>query len=255
VDKILGKIVKGNKYLLFWIIGISVLLRIGAAVYMGDVVTDLPGTYDQISYHTLAIRVVNGYGFSFGEMWWPLTAANAPTAHWSFLFTLYLAAVYKIFGIHPLAARIIQAIIVGVFQPYLTYLIAKRLFTHSVGLVAAGLSAVYIYFIYYDGTLMTEPFFITAILVGLYFSFRLVDATSRPNHFGFDPQVLKFSLLLGLFLGITVLLRQLYLLIIPFQFLWIWWARYKNQGKRSIFQYLPSVAVIAIMIVPFTFYN
>ena len=35
---------------------------------------------------------------SFGETWWPITAADAPTAHWSFLYTLYLTVVYAILG-------------------------------------------------------------------------------------------------------------------------------------------------------------
>jgi len=46
-----------------------------------DQVVDLPGTADQISYHTLAIRVLNGYGIQLSKEWWPVTAAGAPTAH------------------------------------------------------------------------------------------------------------------------------------------------------------------------------
>ena len=58
---------------LAWILLISVLLRFGAAFYLGDKVVDLPGTYDQISYHTLAVRVLTGHGFSFATVWWPIT--------------------------------------------------------------------------------------------------------------------------------------------------------------------------------------
>jgi hypothetical protein len=43
-----------------------------------------------------------------------VTAAGAPTAQWSFLYTLYLVVVYGLFGIHPLEARLIQAVIVGI---------------------------------------------------------------------------------------------------------------------------------------------
>ena len=122
-----------EKKVLVYIIVISVLLRLGAAFYLGNTVEILPGTFDQISYHNLALRIIDGYGFSFGEEWWPITKANAPTAHWSFLYTLYLAFIYKIFGPTPLVARIIQAVIVGIMQPYLTYKLGNRLFASMIG--------------------------------------------------------------------------------------------------------------------------
>lgn len=154
-------------YILSAIMIVSSVLRLGAAIYFGDQVVDLPGTYDQISYHTLAVRVLEGHGFTFGEPWWPITAAGSPTAHWSFLYTFYLVAVYAIFGVHPLAARLIQAILVGIFQPMLVYHLGKRLFNPLIGLISAGLTAVYAYFIYYDACLMTEPFYILAIFNGI----------------------------------------------------------------------------------------
>ncbi len=149
------------------ILAVSVILRVGSAIYLGNKVDILPGTYDQVSYHNLAIRLLEGHGFSFGVPWWPLTAAGTPTAHWSFLYTFYLALIYAVFGPDPIAARFIQAVIVGLLQPILVYLIGKRVFNPSVGLLAAGLTAIYTYFIYYAGTLMTEPFYITAILASI----------------------------------------------------------------------------------------
>ena len=156
------------------IIIVSVLLRIAAAFYLGNTVEILPGTFDQLSYHRLALRIIDGYGFTFGEEWWPITKANTPTAHWSFLYTLYLAFVYIIFGPNPLIARIIQSIIAGFLLPFLTFKLGKFLFTEKVGLVAAGISAIYIYFVYYAGTLMTESFYILSILSSLYLAMRLV---------------------------------------------------------------------------------
>ena len=163
------------RFLLILIIGVSVLIRVITAVYLGDKVVVLPGTMDQISYHNLALRVLAGHGFSFGVGWWPATPANHPTAPWSFLFTMYLVLVYFIFGPHPLIARLIQAILVGVIQPYLTFKIGQKIFGDWVGLIAAFLSAIYIYFIYYSATLMTEPFYITSILWALFLLIELGD--------------------------------------------------------------------------------
>jgi len=122
----------------------SAMLRILASFYIGNEVDSLPGTFDQISYHNLALRLLDGHGFSFGELWWPITPAGEPTAHWSYLYTLYLAAVYSLMGNQPLIARIIQAILVGILQPLFTFYIARRLFGIVAALFAAALSAVYI---------------------------------------------------------------------------------------------------------------
>jgi len=205
-----------HKQLLIAIMMIAILIRIVNAVYLGNQVVELPGTADQISYHTLALRVLDGHGFTFDRPWWPVTAAEAPTAHWSFLYTIYLVIVYGLFGPNPLSARVIQAIIVGAAQTFLAYIIAKRVFNKTIGLAAAGVTAVYLYFIYYAGTLMTEPFYITALMASLYLGI-LITSNIRENLD--QPSNIKyygFAVALGISLGIAVLLRQLFILFIPF---------------------------------------
>jgi len=116
----------------------------------------LPGISDQISYHTLAQRLLGGYGFTFGEGWWPLTQSGAPTSHWSFIYTYYLTGLYGIFGAKPLLARLSRQPWWG-FTPLAACWIGKRVFSQNAGLVSAGFTAVYAYFIYYSAALMTEP--------------------------------------------------------------------------------------------------
>ena len=233
------------------ILMVSILLRVVAAQNLGDQVDILPGTYDQLSYHTLALRLLDGHGFTFGQPWWPLTAAAAPTAHWSYLYTFYLALIYTLFGPHPLVARLIQAVLIGLFQPLLAYLIGRRVFGEAVGLVAAILTAVYAYFIYYAATLMTESFYITAILGAIYLSIRLVH---RAVEFT-KSKTLTLALGLGLTLGIAVLLRQIFLLFIPFLFLWLWWASRRKSGRSPIQALAISSLIIIPLILPFTLYN
>jgi hypothetical protein len=60
-------------------------------------------------------------------------AADEPTAHWSYLYTLYLAAIYKLFGTYPVLAKMIQALIAGIFQPLLLWRIGNRLFQQICG--------------------------------------------------------------------------------------------------------------------------
>jgi 4-amino-4-deoxy-L-arabinose transferase-like glycosyltransferase len=238
--------------ILLVIIGISVLLRVAAAIYLGNQVVDLPGTNDQVSYHNLALRVLQGHGFSFGVGWWPFTAANAPTAHWSYLYTLYLVVVYTLFGPNPLAARLIQAVLVGILQPYLAYLVGRQVFSQVVGLVAAAITAIYAYFIYYAACLMTESYYIIAILASFYFAFRLVplQVFSAGNTPESNSPPLKFAIFLGLSLGAAILFRQLFLLFIPFLFLWLLLA-----GRKQVVPLFVSGAIILLMILPATVFN
>ena len=233
------------------VIIVSVLLRLAVAVYMGDQVVDLPGTSDQLSYHTLAGRVLEGYGFTFPNEWWPVTKAGAPTAHWSFLYTFYLIVVYAVFGVHPIAARLIQAVIVGILHPWLAYQIGRSVFGPGVGLASAAITAVYVYFIYYAGALMTEPFYITAILAVVYVSMLLVRRNPEKTAEEGKRRLYALASLLGVSLAAAVLLRQLFLLLVPFILLWVIWV-----GGRS--RWLPvllSAATILVAILPITFFN
>jgi hypothetical protein len=237
---------------------LAVGLRLASAAYQGNSVADLPGVFDQISYDGLARRVADGYGFSFAEGHWPATRAGEPTAHWSYLYTLYLAAIYKSFGTYPLLARLVQALIAGIFQPLLLWRIGDRLFGRTVGLVAAALGAVYIYFFYYAGALITETFYIIGILWILDCAFRLTAAAREDAGIRW-----RLWLELGLAMGVTVLLRQVFLLFLPFLFLWLWWNlrepetdRWKQVLRLSAVKGLSAATlVLVLMIVPFTIRN
>jgi 4-amino-4-deoxy-L-arabinose transferase-like glycosyltransferase len=234
------------------LVALSVVLRAAAGFYMGDAVEALPGTADQLSYHELALRVLGGHGFSFGEPWWPATQAEAPTAHWSYAYTYFLVAVYGVFGLHPLAARLVQAVVVGVLQPLLAYRLGRVLFGHRIGLIVSALTAGYAYFVYYAGALMTESFYIVCILGALDLAILLAAEPdeARPPR---APRIWA-EIGLGLTLGLAVLLRQVVLLAVPVIVLWLWIAGRTNWRSR-----LRSIAVagtvIGACVVPFTIYN
>jgi hypothetical protein len=260
----------GNGPWLVAILAFSMLCRVSAALYLGDHVVDLPGTADQVSYHTLAMRVLEGHGFTFGQTWWPLTRAGEPTAHWSYLYTLYLVALYAIFGPHPLIARLVQAIIVGGLHPYLVYRLAEALFLkrsaiqegneiqgwQALPLVAAGITAVYGYFVYYAGTLMTEPFYITAILAVLYLAVIIVERMTISNKPGSVERGWGWGMGLGIAVAATVLLRQLFLLFIPFLLLWMVASSFWRKAVHRLFvPLLIAMTMVALTISPFTVYN
>jgi len=233
-------------WLLIGIISVAVVLRMVAVLVLGDGVAELPGISDQRSYHALALRLMEGHGFSFASDWWPATRAGEPTAHWSYLYTGYLAALYLAFGPHPLVPRLVQAVLAGILQPTLAWRLGQRAFGPTAGLAAAALTAVYAYFIYYGGALMTETFYILAILWTLDLATQMAEAEE-----GWRPW-----LLLGMAWGITTLLRQVILLFVPFLLAWLWWRRSGACSLRStIKRMLATGGIIALLIAPWTVRN
>jgi 4-amino-4-deoxy-L-arabinose transferase-like glycosyltransferase len=231
-----------TKQLLILILVAAVLIRIPVALLMGDQVTELPGIQDQVSYDALAGSLLNGQGYSFTKNWYPFTPPNTPTAHWSFLYPLYLAGTYAITGYHPLAARLLQGAVGGALMCFLVYKIGRRVSDENTGLVAAGLAAVYGYLIYYNVALMTETFSIVLILLTLYLSIELKE----------NPTLIRW-VGLGLSLGLAALLRQTVLLFAPFLLFWLF-MELKARGIRWWYFALP-VVIIFLVISPWTLRN
>lgn len=231
-----------SKTILTLIILVAVLLRLPPAFYMGDQVTILPGIHDQLSYDALAQSILAGRGYSFTDDWYPFTKANTPTSHWSFIYPIYLAGVYALTGYHPLAARIVQAVLSGILICYLVFLIGRRVADEVTGLVAAALAALYGYFLYYNAALMTETFFIVLILWSLYLSLELKE---KPT--------LAHWVLLGIALGVAGLLRQTAFLFVPFLLLWLFWELRKR--GISFWYFTIPVVVMSLMILPWTIRN
>ena len=103
----------------------AILLRLVFGLYLGNTV---PLNTDETSYNALGARLAAGHGFSFDRGWYPFTPPETPTAHWSFLYSLFVAAVYKVTGAQPLAARLVSAILGGILLPWMMYRLARRLY-------------------------------------------------------------------------------------------------------------------------------
>jgi len=231
-----------------WIIlAASVFLRIGVALYLGDVVDAPPLLTDQRSYHALGSRLLQGRGYSFERHWYPFTPPETPTAHWSFLYPLFLAAVYALFGIHPLAARLVQAVLGGLLLPWMVYRLAQRLFPRRepLALLAAGCAAFYAFFVLYAATLMTETFYIIAVLWTMERSLALAE----------NPGTAQ-GLVLGVGLGIATLLRQSILPWVILLFAWLLWVGWREgRLQRSAGALAAAGLVLALAILPFTIRN
>ncbi len=233
---------------------LSVLLRVGTACYLGDAIADIRGgTHDQISYDALGWRVATGHGFSFPADWWPNTRAGQPTAFWSYLYTLFLAGVYAVVGHHPLAARLLQAVIVGLAMPWLTYRIAGRLFGTRAALLAAGINAVYLYFVTYAASLMTEALYITGILWTADAAMRLAGALEQDAPPG---RRWRLGVELGLAMGVTLLLRQVisaFLAVLALWFIVLAWRR--GWLRRALGPLAAAGLLVILLCLPFVVRN
>ncbi len=208
----------------------SVLARLAVALYLGRDIDAPPMLTDQRSYHALAIRLVEGQGFSFAGGWYPFAPADTPTAFWSFLYSLFLAAIYALLGPQVLAARVVQAVLAGVLLPYAVYRLAQRVFPDRAELAAWSLvlAAAYAYFILYAATLMTESLYIVCLLWSLRVALD-IGAAFRGGRA--VPRRAPWEL--GLSLGLAALLRQAILPWVPVLFLYLVWCGWRARGSKK----------------------
>lgn len=233
---------KHPRLILLAIIVLAVLLRIGAAFFLGD---STPPTKDETSYSVLAARLASGHGYSFPRAWYPgFTLADTPTAHWSFLYTAIVAAIYALVGVHPLAVRLLQALFTGILLPWMTYRLARWTFLsesdpiprHSfsaIPFLAALLAAIYAYFILFDAMMQTEGLFIVCVLWSLERALWL-DVQLRSGAL----IRLRDGIWLGISLGLAALLRQSILPWIGVMFLWLGWAAIRMDEHPKGWSYL-----------------
>lgn len=275
---------RSNLYLAA-ILALSVVLRVAVALYLGDEVDAPPLLTDQRSYHALGARLIAGHGFSFDRPWYPFTPAETPTAHWSFLYSLFVAGVYALLGVHPLAVRVVQGVLGGLLLPWAVWRLARRafgLFAHKsrdasagtealsyaassyeggeeaaerlslvVAAAAAAIAAAYAYFVLYAATLMTETFYIVALLWSLEVGLALGDRLRRGERVS-----LSLAFQLGSSLGLAALLRQSILPWVPVLFSWLLWQAWRGQRWTAVVR--PGIVtglLLLACIVPWTVRN
>lgn len=203
---------------LIFILLLAMLLRAGVALYLGDAT---PPGKDETSYSLLAARLASGYGYSFAEGHYPFTPPDTPTAHWSFLYTALVAAVYAAAGAHPLTVRLLQSLLTGLLMPWLTWRLAQRVLPSAVHrshsssnghqspisqspisqspnllishppLLAALLAALYAYFILYGAMVQTEGLFLLAVLWSLERALALQERLSEGGVERFESMSLQ----------------------------------------------------------------
>lgn len=246
---------------LYLIAAVAVTLRLLTALFLGDTV---PPGKDETSYSVLASRLASGHGYSFPDYWYPFAPPNTPTSHWSYLYTAFLAGLYSIFGVHPISARVVGALLTGILTPWLLYRLTCRVlgpcslskrpadYSTVIALLAASLGAIYAYFVLYGALVMTEGLYICVLLWSLERAVYLQQRLESPT------QSVTWSLVLslGVSLGIAALLRQAILPWAAVLFLYLLWVGYCNKRTGLALKSLIAAGlVILVFILPFTVRN
>lgn len=227
------------------ILSLALALRVVTAVWLGDTmeVVDAGGTHDQVSYDMLAYRLATGHGFTFPEPWYPWVPPNTETSYYSGTMVLHLAIIYKLFGYHPLVARLFYAVL-GTIVVFLVYKLGRRLFGETAGLLAGACAAIYSYLILYSATLLTETPFIFFLLLALNAAYETAETGSR-----------RWLMMLGVSLAGTILFRMGVFPFVPVLLLWAYFTSRCSSHPLRVWHLLMPIAIIVIAILPWTIRN
>lgn len=166
-----------------------------------------------VEYQSLAVNLFEGKGFSLGG---GKTMFREP----AYPFFLFLN--YKIFGMGS-GMVIIEQIILFLLALYLVYLIASKIFSSLVAKMSVLITALVPVFLIYTTDLSSE---ILALFFVLLSVFLFVESIEKKN--------LVFPILSGLFLGLLVLTKSIFIfipvLLIPVYFI----AKSKSALKKSL---------------------
>ena len=204
-----------------------------------------PLTYDQLARNLLAGRPYVGASFYF-----PAGTEN-PTALWDPLYPLFLAGIYALVGHDFLAVRLVH-VVLGVASCGLVYVLGRSIFGPRIGLLGTGFAAIYPFFIYYTGQILTETLFIFLMLALL----TLARAVAQQRIRG-----ALAVLTLGIAAGLTVLTRAeaLYFAVILIVVLGWWSAPLRTGGtpgwRARVISLIALVVVFAATLSPWVGFN
>lgn len=146
-------------------------------------------------------------------------------------YITYLAGVFFIFGKSILAARILNALL-GSLTCVFLYFIGQKIFSSSVGRLAAFLLTFYPYLIAYTGDLISETFLTFIIALAILY---VLKTSEKP--------CIKNIILTGIFIGYAGLTKSTVLPFFLFACAWLWWAT--KSFKTGFFVGIVTLLTIA----------
>ncbi|MEA2213882.1 MAG: hypothetical protein QOF83_3830, partial [Solirubrobacteraceae bacterium] len=152
-------------------------------------------------YHFEAILLAHGRGFISAD--YALLGVTRPSAAHPPLYPMLLAGLAKLGGTGQEIQRLVGSAF-GAATIVVLGCLGRRLGGARLGLVAAGIAAIYPMLITADGALLSESLFGLLVALCLLSAYRLLDAPSGGRAIG-----------LGVLLGLAILTRGEALLLLP----------------------------------------
>ncbi len=167
------------------------------------------------------------------------------------LYVYLLALTYKIFGHGFFLPRLFQ-IILGSLSCVLIFLIAKKLFNRTVGVLSGISASFYAMLIYYDAQLLITSLIVFLDLVLIYLLILTAEKPKPANWF-----------FCGIVLGLSAIARPNILVFVPFILIWMFFSYGSKFGQlenkflvRTIFiRWIILCTGILLMIAPVTIRN
>jgi len=190
-------------------------------------------TSDPLGYHNIALSLLSGEGYRCGVKF----------AYMPPLYPLFLAGIYKIFGVYPLVVKIIQAML-GTLTCWLMFDLTRLLIHKRAGIYAAGICALYPQWIRYNGELWSETLFFTIFISVLIFLFKGIKGGWQENFIA------------GVLLGLSGLIREIGFLFIAPVCVWLLIALPKKERlKNFTWKITWVVLAMGLTIAPWTMRN
>jgi 4-amino-4-deoxy-L-arabinose transferase-like glycosyltransferase len=203
---------------------------------------DVPPIGDASAYHLLANNLAH-HGEYFRPFDDDLLHEVRPTAEYPPLFPVVLAVPARLGATSVEAQRIFMAF-VGAGTVVLIGLLGRRVGGSRVGLVAAGLAAIYPMLFQSEGVLMAESVFVPLVVVTLLLAYRALD----------EPATGRFALL-GVAIGLTTLARAEGLLLGVLLVVPMCWCLWKlDRGRRAALA-VTALGIAVLVVAPWTIRN
>ncbi len=153
------------------------------------------------------------------------------------LYPYFLGTLYSLFGESFYLPRLIQ-IIIGSLSCVLIFLLGRKVFNKTVGIIASVAACVYAPFIYFDAELLIP---VLVIFLDLTLILLLLRAEVRLKK--------RWWFVAGIVLGLSAIARPNILIFVPFVLLWIcirFWENNKNRIIPSaLFLLFGSILIIS----------
>ncbi|MEZ8220340.1 Dolichyl-phosphate-mannose-protein mannosyltransferase [Candidatus Fervidibacteria bacterium JGI MDM2 JNZ-1-D12] len=178
---------------------------------------------DEPLYHGLAVNLLKGQGYSFeGE----------PRSYPPPLYASFVAAVYRLVGISPPAARVGNALL-GSLLCILVVWWAIKLWGNKAGLLTGFVAAIYYPFVQLPTYLMTENLYLPVFVAAVMISWQLSGSLPLVNRW-------SQALIAGALWGLSALTREI---AKPVALLVLLWLVVRKRWKEA---FIMAIAIVLV---------